>query len=196
VHRVHGREHRAQAVEPADQRVVQEQLADWRRVGDAGRLDQHAAEGRDLAAARAPEQRAQGRLQVAAERATHAARRQQRRLAFDPLEQEVVEPDLAQLVHDHRAVAHPRLAQQVAQDGGLAAAEEAGDHRHRQALGGAVPLEQAHLPPWTLAGGSMPAAPARVTGAMPCPGRGLTASGGCRNMPAGHLRGTKREATA
>jgi hypothetical protein len=148
-----------------------------------------------IAPRRARPSSAQGRFEVPAERAAHAARRQQRGLAVDPLEQEVVEPDLAQLVHDHRAVAHPGLPQQVAQDGGLAAAEEAGDHRYRQALGGAVPLEQAHLSSWTLAGGSMPAAPTRVTGAGPCSERALTASRGCRNMPARHLQGAKREAT-
>src|SRR3546814_20427043 len=48
----------------------------------------------------------------------------------------MVEPDLAELVDDHRRVGQRRLGDQMAQQGGLAAAEEAGEDRHRQAIAG------------------------------------------------------------
>ena len=41
----------------------------------------------------------------------------------------VVEPDLAELVDDDGGARELRLAQQMAQQRGLAAAEEAGEHR-------------------------------------------------------------------
>jgi hypothetical protein len=56
---------------------------------------------------------------------------QQRQPLLSSLDQQVVEADLAELVDHHRGLLHGRVAEQVAQHGGLAAAQEAGQHRDR-----------------------------------------------------------------
>ena len=47
------------------------------------------------------------------------------------LDQEMVDADLAELVDDDRGRGHLGLLQHVVQDGGLAAAEKAGQQGHR-----------------------------------------------------------------
>src|SRR5580704_3070061 len=55
----------------------------------------------------------------------------------------MVECNLAELVDDDRAIGQLRALHQPVQQRRLAAAEKAGDQRHRQSLGRAVGVEQA-----------------------------------------------------
>jgi hypothetical protein len=72
---------------------------------EAGGLDHHALERRHLALGALEEQLAHGAHQVAAHRAAQAARVQRHHaLVVGLLDQQVVEPDLAELVDDHRGV--------------------------------------------------------------------------------------------
>jgi len=144
VHRVDGRRDRVKPHEAVEHRVVEQELHDRGRVREPGRLDQHAAEGRDLASVAAGEETAQGLGKVAAHRAADAAARHHGDLARDRLDEQVIEGNLAELVDDHGAVAHARMAQEPVQQRRLARAEIAGDHRHRNALGRSVLIEQAH----------------------------------------------------
>ncbi len=135
------------AVEPvvvADHRVVEQELQDRRGVGEAGRLQQHAIERRRLALGATAGDVAQGPVEVALDGAADAARLQQHHVAADRLHEQVIEADLAELVHQHQAARHAPVAQHAVEQGGLAAAEEAGDQRHRHALGRLVRIEQAH----------------------------------------------------
>jgi hypothetical protein len=56
----------------------------------------------------------------------------------------MIEPDLAELVHQHEAARHPRIAQHAVEQRGLAAAKKARDQANRHALGRLVSIEQTH----------------------------------------------------
>ena len=127
--RVHGRHHGLEPVVVLDERRREERVDDRRRVREPGRLDDDATEGRDLARVAAGDQVAQLVGEVAAERAAQAAARQQHGALVDPAQQVVVDPDLAELVHDHCRLAHVRVRQEAGEQRGLAAAEEPGDER-------------------------------------------------------------------
>lgn len=90
VHRVDGRRDRVKPHEAVEHRVVEQELHDRGRVREPGRLDQHAAEGRDLASVAAGEETAQGLGKVAAHRAADAAARHHGDLARDRLDEVVM----------------------------------------------------------------------------------------------------------
>jgi len=69
---------------------------------------------------------------------------QQHHVAADLLHEQMVEADFTEFVHQHQAAGHAPVAQHAVEEGRLAAAEKAGDQRHRQALGRLVTVEQAH----------------------------------------------------
>ena len=133
----------------AEQRIVEQQLDDGRRIGEAGRLDQNSPERRHFAAVALCQKCAQRVLQIAAQRAADAAARQHRDFAVDLLDQQMIEAHLAELVDDDGAVRHARMTQEFVEKRGFAAAQESGDERDGHPLGRFVPIEQAHaFPAW------------------------------------------------
>jgi hypothetical protein len=110
-----------------EDRILHQRVQDRRRIGEAGGLDHHALERRHFAA-HAPEIEGTQRVhEVAADRTAQAARAHQHGLAVDLLDQFVVETDLAEFVDQHGGLAHAGMAQKLAEQRGLAAAEEAGE---------------------------------------------------------------------
>ena len=138
------------AVEPVargEQGIGHQRVQDGRGIGQPRGLDHHALERRHLALGALQEQLAHGAHQVAAHRAAQAARVQRHHaLVVGLLDQQMVEPDLAELVDDHRGVGELRPAQQLVQQRGLAAAQEARQHRDGNALFGGG-LRVAHVNP-------------------------------------------------
>ena len=127
-----------------DQRIVQQQLNDWRWIGKSGRLDQNPRKRRHFAAIAPGQKPAQRLLQIAAQRAADTAARENSDFPLDRLHQEMVERDLAKLIDDHGTVAHVGMAQQFVEQSRFAAAEKPGDHRDRQARRRVVDIKQSH----------------------------------------------------
>ena len=132
VHGIDGGEHAAETEMVADLRFVQDGAEDRRRIGQPRGLH-HQPRERHLAAL-APRVEAADRLrQVAADGAADAARLHQQHVAAHVGDQVVIEADLPELVDQHGAVGEVRTAQHMPQQRGLAGAEEAGEHMHRDA---------------------------------------------------------------
>ena len=180
VHAVDRGHHAVEAVARGEQRIGHQRVQDGRGVGQARGLDHHALEVAHFALGALEEQLAHGAHQVAAHRAAQAARVQgHHALVVGLLDQEVVEPDLAELVDDHRGVGELRPAQQLVQQGGLAAAQKAGQHRDRNALLGGVlgvahefillsRIRRARVPPEAPGLPERPSRPARACGGGVC----------------------------
>ena len=117
----------------AQQRVQRERVGDRSGIGDAGRLDDDALERRHASAGAAHEEVPQRFPQAALEPAAQAPRIQQQHVVLAALDEEVIEADLAELVHDDRGVRERRPPQKQVQQRRLAAAEKPGEHRHRDA---------------------------------------------------------------
>src|SRR5581483_3606300 len=92
------------------------------------RLDDEAAEGRDLAAFPPRIEVAQRLAQIAANGAAETAASQQHDVVVEPAQQVMVESDLAELVDEHRGIVELLRAQQALEQRGLAAAQKSGDH--------------------------------------------------------------------
>ena len=107
-----------------------------RRVGQAGGLDQHPAQALELAPQRAHEEPLERSHEVSLHAAADAAGIEHDQTLVDLFHQMVVDADRAELVDQHRAAVHLRLAQQVVEQGGLAGTEEAGEQGHRDATVG------------------------------------------------------------
>ena len=110
-------------------------MEDGGRIGEAGGLDDDPPEEGDLLGRAALIEAAQARHQIAADGAAEAAAGEQHHVLARRFHQQMIEADLAELVDDDGRLAEIRMAQQLAQQGRLAAAEEAGQHRDGQALG-------------------------------------------------------------
>ena len=133
---VHRIDHGDHAVEPVahDQIGMRHRGLQHRRgIGEAGGLQHHAAE-HHAAVVEIAQQLLQRVDEIAAQRAAQAAALQQHHAVVDRLDQQVVEPDLAELVDDHRGLGERRVAQQTVEQRGLAGAEEAGQHGQRDGL--------------------------------------------------------------
>ena len=91
------------------------------------------------------QQIAQGIHQVAAHGAAQTAAVEQHHVFLTADHELVVEADLAELVDDHRGVAHLRQVQQMVQHRGLAAAEKAGQQRDGNGLIARFLLSLRHL---------------------------------------------------
>ncbi len=128
---VDGRHDAVELVVVRHERVGEERVHDRGRVGDPRRLDDDTPKGRDLACIRAVEQVAQLVGQIAAQRAAHAAAGEQHGALVDAAQEVMVEPDLAQLVDDHRGLRELGAAQQRSEQRRLAAAEEPRDEGDR-----------------------------------------------------------------
>ena len=97
-------------------------------------LHHDPAERRHLATTNHRQKVRQSGYEIVAHRAAQAARRQQHRVLGNLAHQQMVEPDLAELVDDHGRVGKIRLAEQMPQECRLAASEEAGQHMDRDSL--------------------------------------------------------------
>ena len=129
-------DHRHHAVEPVAQheiRVRHGGVQHRRRIGETGRLQQHAAE-RAAPVVEIAQQRLQRIDQVAAHGAAQAARLQQHHVVADILDQQMVERDVAELVDDDGRIGQRRVFQQPVEQRGLAGAEKAGEHGQRDGV--------------------------------------------------------------
>ena len=124
-----------------DQRIVQEELNDRSRIGEAGGLHQNSRKGRNLSAVAPNKQVIYRLLQIAAQRAAYAAARQHRYLSVDCLDQQMIKSNLAEFVDDDGTVSHAGVTQQLVEQGRLAAAEKARNHRDGQPRCGSVRIE-------------------------------------------------------
>ncbi len=132
--RVDQRHHPVQDVAVDDQVVAHQRVQHRGGVGEAGGLDHQPAEGGSPAGRRVLGQPQQRQSHVAGDGAAQAARGHGEGALVRRLDQGGVDPDGAELVHDHRRVAEAGLGDQPVEQGGLAGAEEAGQHRHRDAV--------------------------------------------------------------
>jgi hypothetical protein len=128
---IDGGDHALERVVVLHERLREQRVHDRRRVREPGRLDDDAPERRNLAGVAAGDQVAQLVGEIAAERAADTAARQQDGALVDAPQQVVVDPDLAELVHDHSGLAQVRMREEARQQRRLAAAEEPGDERDR-----------------------------------------------------------------
>jgi hypothetical protein len=101
-------------------------VQDRRRVGEAGGLDHHTAEKRDLSFNAVDKEAGQGIDDVVARRAAETPAVEQHDLLARPLDEQMVETNLAKLVDDHRRRGHPGLLQHVIEHCRLAADEKPG----------------------------------------------------------------------
>ena len=144
VHAVDRGHHAVETIARGEQRIGHQRVQDGGGVGEAGRLHHHALERRHLAARALQEQLAHGADEIAAHGAAEATRIQgDHAFVVGFLDQQMVETDLAELVNDHRGVGQLRPAQQLVEEGGLAAAEETRQHGDGNTLLGGV-LRVAH----------------------------------------------------
>ena len=124
---VHQGDDAVQHVALAEFLVGEEGLRHRRRIGQAGALDHQAVEV-DFAVVAALQQEEQGLFQVGVDRAADAAVGQRHHLHRLDAEQLAVDRRLTVLVLDHRDLHAVLGLQQVLEQGGLAGAEEAGEH--------------------------------------------------------------------
>ena len=110
-----------------------------RRIGQAGRFDQHAAEGA-APVVEIAQQRLQRVHQIAAHGAAQATRLQQHHVVADIFDQQVIERDVAEFVDDDGGIAQRRVLEQAVEQRGLAGAEKAGEHGERNGLGRPAPI--------------------------------------------------------
>ena len=103
-----------------------------RGIGEAARFDDDPVERRDRALVAARSKIAQGVDEIAAQRTAKTTGRQQDHIALDPLDQQMIEADLAPFVDDDERVGELGLAQQPVQQRRLASAEKAGDDADRE----------------------------------------------------------------
>ncbi len=127
---VHERENGVQPELAGDLVVDEEGLRDRGRVGQPGGLDEDVVEPVPAA-----HQRAEDADQVPAHGAADAAVVHLEDLFFGVDDQSVVYTDLTELVFDHGDALAVFFGEDPVEQRGLAAAEEAGEHSHRD-LGG------------------------------------------------------------
>ena len=134
---VDGIEHRDDAVEPIAHhqiRMRHDGVQHRRWIGEAGRLDDDAAEFY-APIVEVAEKLFQRGDEIAAHRAAEAAAGQQHHVAADVLDQQMIETDLAELVDQHGGVGERRVLQQPVEQRRLAGAEEAGEDAERDGFG-------------------------------------------------------------
>ena len=100
-------------------------------IGEPAGFDDDAAKPADLARIASLDEAAQGLRQILAHRAAQAPARQFQHLAFDEIDEVMVDRDLADLVDDDGGIGKGRIGQDAAQQRRFAAAEKAGQHRDR-----------------------------------------------------------------
>ena len=135
VHPVHRRDQRIQTVGMLEQRVPHEAGDDGKRIGETGGLDHDPGERRKRSGHALEIQLPHAVHQLALHRAADAAGLEQHDVVVQLLHHEVIEPDLAELVDQHRRLLHPGMGEEVVEQRRLAAAEKAGDERDRDRCG-------------------------------------------------------------
>jgi hypothetical protein len=130
---IHDADHGFETVFAGHQRVAEQHVQQRRRVGGAARLDDDALERRHLAARTPEDQVGEGFVQRSGIRTAQAPGIQQHHVVDGLGEDDLVEADPSQFVHDHRAVGECGCAQGFIEQRGLAAAEEAGEQECRDA---------------------------------------------------------------
>ena len=110
-----------------------EGLQDRAGIGEPAGFDQDALELRHVALRPLGHEIAQRVLQVGAGVAAEAAVAEQRHLVARAAHQRIVDADAAELVDDDGGAGAFRRRQEATHQRGLAGAEEAGDHGHRNA---------------------------------------------------------------
>ena len=131
VDRIDRRHDAIQHVARRHNRLSHQGVQDRRRIGEPGGLDRHTGEERDLAFDPVDEQIGQGVDDVIAHRAAEAPAVEQHDVLARPLDEEMVETDLAELVDDDRGRGHVGLFQHMIEHGRLAAAEKTGQQSYR-----------------------------------------------------------------
>jgi hypothetical protein len=139
VHRIDHRRDAFERVAHRQIRMVENRVQDRRRVREAGRLDDHAPEGRDAAVVALAQQVLEGGDEIAPHGAAEASGGEQHEAFLHRLDEEVVEADLAELVDDHDRVGERRILEETVEQRRLAGAEKArenreGDRRHAACL--------------------------------------------------------------
>jgi hypothetical protein len=112
INAINQRDHAVELVSGRQLFVGDHRLRNRHRIGKAGGFDQHAVERRQITFASLLVEVTQRIDQVAAHRAADAAAGQQHGVFVGCGDQQVVEPDLAELVDDHRCTSHCRILQQ------------------------------------------------------------------------------------
>ena len=116
-----------------DEEVFHQRVDHRRRIGQTGRLDEHAADWRDLAVQAAQEEVGQAARQVAAHRAAEAAGVEHDQLFVDFGDQVMIHRDAAEFVDQYGRVGHLRLAEEVVEQRRFAGTEKTGEQRDRDA---------------------------------------------------------------
>jgi hypothetical protein len=111
-----------------------QRVRDGCRIGETCCFYRDTAEWRQFAGCAPLPEHVQRVGDVAAHRAADAAVLQQHCIFDRLLDQQMIQADGAEFVDDHHGVGERWLAQQVVQHRGLAAAEEAGEYRHRNGV--------------------------------------------------------------
>src|SRR5262249_30278255 len=122
--------HAAQHEAPGDARIGHQRLQDRRWIGQPAGFDYDAIERRALARVTPLPQGLQGLRPGAARFSAHGARLGFGETVLARLDELVVETDFAELIDDDGRARKSALAQQMAEDRRLAAAEEAGENRN------------------------------------------------------------------
>ncbi len=134
IDRVDHREHAVEAIAHRQIGVRHRGLQHRRWIGQAGRLQDHAAE-HSASVVEIAQKLLQRVDQIAAQRAAQATALQQDDAVADFAHQQVVEADIAEFIDDDGGLGERRVADQAVEQRGLAGAEEAGQHIERNGLG-------------------------------------------------------------
>ena len=134
VHRIHGGDDAVEAIDLGQHRVLHQRVEDGRRIGETRGFDDDAAEEGKLLRGATLVQATKRRHEIAADGAAKTAAGEQHHVLARRFHQHMVEADLPELVDDDGGLAESRITQQLAQQGRLAAAEEAGQHRDGEPL--------------------------------------------------------------
>ena len=132
---IHRRDQRIQTVGVLEQRVPHEAGEDGKRVREAGGFDHDTSEARKCSGHALQIQLPHAVHQLALHGTADATGLEQHHVLVQLLHHQMVEPDLAELVDQHRRLLHPGMGEQVVEQCRLAAAEETGDERDRDGGG-------------------------------------------------------------
>ena len=118
--------------------MIEHRVQDRRRIGKAGRLDDDPAKRRDAPVVAPAQQILEGGDEIAAHGAAKTTGREQDHVVVDSLDEQMIEPDLAELVDDDDAYpAGPGPERRRFSESGFSGAEKARQDRQRNGRDGA-----------------------------------------------------------
>ncbi len=132
---VNQRDHAFQGTSVDNGIVGQDAVGDRCGIRQAGGFNQNARKRWQLSVADLGEQVADGIDQVAPDGTADASVFQQQRVFERRFNQHVIEADFAEFVDNQRRIPHSLLLNQIVDERGFAAAEKAGHHGNRNAVG-------------------------------------------------------------